>query len=302
MACNRRGLSGPRSPFTSGRNPFGELPFVEEFSMSRPSQANPLADPTQDPQVRAAARQLVGAVRRARGSDALSKEAFEASLLHLGELRGRPLAHPLLSGGVGRGARVRLADGRLVLDLVSGIGPYVFGHDDQDLLETAAVAAASDVAYQGHVLPGPEYYRLSERLLRHAGERLAHVWLSLSGSMANENALKLILQRRAPADRLLAFDRAFHGRTLAMAIPGAVALRSGLHAMQAFVAWDGDAERTAAIIEAALEEGVLVQPAGSAPTKIRLLPPLNLTDEELDSGFAAIERAMRGVGPPGVGR
>ena len=189
-----------------------------------------------------------------------------------------------------------------MLDLVSGIGPYVFGHDDQDLLETAAVAAASDVAYQGHVLPGPEYYRLSERLLRHAGERLAHVWLSLSGSMANENALKLILQRRAPADRLLAFDRAFHGRTLAMAIPGAVALRSGLHAMQAFVAWDGDAERTAAIIEAALEEGVLVQPAGSAPTKIRLLPPLNLTDEKLDSGFAAIERAMRGVGPPGVGR
>jgi acetylornithine/N-succinyldiaminopimelate aminotransferase len=89
---------------------------------------------------------------------------------------------------------------------------------------------------------------------------------------------------------------------LARAIPGAVALRSGLHAMQAFVAWDGDAERTAAIIEAALEEGVLVQPAGSAPTKIRLLPPLNLTDEELDSGFAAIERAMRGVGPPGVGR
>jgi len=36
--------------------------------------------------------------------------------------------------------------------------------------------------------------------------------------------------------------------------------------------------------------------AGSSPTKLRLLPPLNLDEEELEEGFAALERALRRVG------
>jgi len=126
---------------------------------------------------------------------------------------------------------VQLADGRQVLDLVSGIGPYVFGHDDQDLLETAAIAAAADVAFDG----------LAERL------------------------------------------------------PGVVTTRSGLGGMQGFVAWRGDPAITQEIVVASLEEGVLFQTAGSDPMKIRLLPPLTLTDEELEAGFAALERALRRV-------
>ena len=65
--------------------------------------------------------------------------------------------------------------------------------------------------------------------------------------------------------------------------------------MQAFVAWDGDAEITAKLVSICLDEGVLFQTAGSSPTKIRLLPPLCLTEVELESAFASLERALRRV-------
>jgi 4-aminobutyrate aminotransferase-like enzyme len=71
--------------------------------------------------------------------------------------------------------------------------------------------------------------RLSRALLRHAGKRLRHVWLSVSGAMANENALKMILQKRAPADRVVVFERAFAGRTLTLSeLSDRPAFREGL--------------------------------------------------------------------------
>ena len=48
-------------------------------------------------------------------------------------------------------------------------------------------------------------------------------------------------------------------------------------------------------VEAALEEGLILMSAGSDPTKIRMLPPLNTTDEELEACFAILEKAMRRV-------
>lgn len=465
------------------QSPFDGIP-------SNPGWSPPPAPPSRSPAaVRSAAAELINALRAARQEAARPTDDFDARLAELGHRRGAPLAHPLLAGGVGRGATVELADGRPVLDMVSGIGPYVFGHSDPDLLETAAVAAASDVVFQGHVLPGLEYDRLSERLLRLAGARLEHVWLSLSGSMANENALKIVLQRHAPADQIVAFEGAFHGRTLAMAeltdrpeyrdglpqsgrvhrvpffdpedahsiqrsldaldrilaehpgriagmcfelvqgeggfngaprdffevlmgrcqeagvavwvdeiqtfartgklfayqtlgleafidvvtagkilqgsatlftadyrprpkliagtwagssvgmavgerilerlevgdywgphgriaaladaiegafralterieprLPGAVGPRSGLGAMQAFIPFGGHPETTQRLVEVCLEEGLLLQTAGRDPLKLRLLPPLNLTPAELNSAFAALERALLRVG------
>jgi 4-aminobutyrate aminotransferase-like enzyme len=66
--------------------------------------------------------------------------------------------------------------------------------------------------------------------------------------------------------------------------------------MHAFVAFDGSASAASAVVRAAFEEGLLVFTAGSDPTKIRLLLPLNTTDEELEAGFAMLEKAMRRVG------
>ncbi len=40
---------------------------------------------------------------------------------------------------------------------------------------------------------------------------------------------------------------------------------------------------------------MIVFGAGKDPMKIRMLLPVNVTDEELDAGFAALERALRRV-------
>lgn len=164
-----------------------------------------------------AARSLIEAVREESSQRALGPNAYAKAIRDLERQRGRGLLYPMLSGGHGRGARVQLADGTTKLDFIGGIGVYAFGHADQDLLEHAVVAAASDVLFQGHLLPGPEYTRLTRALLRHAGPRLKHAWLAVSGADANENALKMIFQKQTPADFVVVFDGAFHGRTLAMA-------------------------------------------------------------------------------------
>jgi acetylornithine aminotransferase len=158
---------------------------------------NPLASLTEVPEVREAAAELIAAVERASGERALSPQAYARSIADLERLRGRPLMFPMLSAGAGRGARVRMADGSEKLDFIGGIGVYAFGHADRDLLEHAVIAAAGDSVFQGHLLPGPEYLRLSRLLVKHAGRRIRHAWLALSGAMANENALKLTASRCA---------------------------------------------------------------------------------------------------------
>jgi 4-aminobutyrate aminotransferase-like enzyme len=446
------------------------------------SPLDPLLDA---PAVREAAAALVNAVAAEAAARALTPSGYGRAIRRLERARGRPLPLPVLLGAGGRGARVRLADGTWRLDFAGGLGVYALGHADRDLLEVAAAAAAADTVFQGHLAPGAEYLRLSEALLRHAGRRLRHVWLSVSGAMANENALKLILQKRAPADRVIAFERGFAGRTttlaeltdrpayreglplrgnvlwvpffdaaaadpigrslaaldahlgrhpgrvaamlfelvqgeggfhtapraffaalmercraagvaiwidevqtfartaelfafrtlalgdypdvvtvgkvlqgsavlftraynprpglvagtfagatvgmavgarilerlesegylgpagriailerrverrfesLARRLPRALGPRSGLGAMQAFVPFDGGEEVVRAVIQAAFEEGLLVWSAGHAPAKIRLLLPVNVSDEELESGFAVLEKALRRVG------
>jgi 4-aminobutyrate aminotransferase/(S)-3-amino-2-methylpropionate transaminase len=448
------------------------------------TRSGPFKNLLETPRVREAARELLAAVAEAGGQRTLGPKAYERALRETERLRGRPLLVPALSGGTGRGARVRLADGTTRLDFIGGIGVYAFGHSDPDLLETAVVAAAGDTVHQGHLFPGTEYLHLSRALLRHAGKRLKHTWLSISGSMANENALKLILQKHAPADRIVVFEGAFAGRTLALGeltdrpayrdgmpmrgnvlhvpfydpkdlestqksvsaleahlrrypgqiagmlfeliqgeggfntaprefftalmdrchesklavwvdeiqtfartgelfafrtlelenhidvvtvgktvqgsavlftrpynprpgliagtyagstvgmavgariierletegylgpdgrvallgrrverrlaslrkrLPKAVGERSGTGAMQAFVAFDGSTEIVSAIVRAAFEEGLMVFGTGANPSKIRMLLPVNTTDEELEAGFSMLEKAMRRV-------
>lgn len=434
--------------------------------------------------VRRAARALIQAVQDEGAQQALTPKSYAQAIRELTRVRGHPLAYPMIASGLGRGARVWLADGTQKLDFAGGVGVLGLGHGEADLLETAVAAAAGDAVFQGHLMPGPEYLRLSRALLRHVGSHLRHVWLSLSGAMANENALKIILQRHSPADHIIAFDGCFHGRTLAMAqltdrpafrkglplrggalyipffdperedsterslaaleahlvrypdavagmcfelvqgeggfhtapreffaalmercqrakiavwvdevqsfartgelyayrtldleeyvdvvtvgkilqgsavlfsktynpepglvagtyagstvgmavgariierletegylgpdgrvavlgrriakrfeslerrLPHAVGPRSGVGAMQAFVPFDGSAEAAKAVLEATFEEGLVVIPTGTNPTKIRLLPPLNTTDEELEACFTILEKAMRRV-------
>ena len=197
--------------------------------MSRRRTKSPLDSLAAVPAVREAAAALVEAVAREAAERALAEPEYTRAVTTVGRLRGRPLLLPAIASGAGRGARVRLADGTWKLDWIGGIGVYAFGHADRDLLETAAIAAAGDTVFQGHLLPGPEYLRVSRALLRHAGRRLRHVWLSISGAMANENALKMVLQKRHPADRVVAFEGNFAGRTTTLAeLTDKAAYREGL--------------------------------------------------------------------------
>jgi 4-aminobutyrate aminotransferase-like enzyme len=448
------------------------------------NRSSPLKGLLDSPPVREAARALIAAVAEEAEKRALSPNAYQRALRQVERQRGRGLFFAALGGRSGSGARVRLADGTSCIDFVSGIGVHGLGHADPDLLETAVAAAAQDAVYQGHLLPGPEYLNLSRALLGHTGQRIRHAWLSISGAMANENALKLIFQKHAPADRIVAFERGFAGRTLALAeisdkpayreglplrgntllvpfydpddpdstarsvavldahlarypgriaamlfelvqgeggfhtaprdffaalmqrcreakiavwvdevqtfartgelfafrtfdleeyvdvvtagktlqgsaalftrtykprpgllagtfagstvgmavgariierlenegylgpegrvavlggrverrfealrgrIPRAVGPSSGIGAMQAFVPFDGSPEIASAVVQVAFEEGLMVFPAGANPTKIRMLLPLNTTDEELEAGFNNLEKALERV-------
>jgi 4-aminobutyrate aminotransferase-like enzyme len=171
------------------------------------------------PQFERGLRMMLDAIAGAQEAGFPQAPAIDmaAALDKLAVLRGRPPFFDYLGSGLGRGARTRLADGRWVLDFTLGIGVHLFGHGNLDLIETAIRAAASDLVMQGNLIFNTEYAGLMETLLAQAPGGIDRCWLALSGADANENALKLLRQRRGGAPGVIAFRGCFHGRTCAMA-------------------------------------------------------------------------------------
>ena len=148
------------------------------------------------------------------------KIEYQSMLERLGKARGGPPFWPYLSGGLGNGPYVELADGSVKLDFITGIGVHGCGHSDVRMIDAAVHAALEDTVMQGNLQQHPPSLKLCEKILSMAtesGAKLDHCLLSTSGAMANENAIKIAMHNRAPADRVIAFDNAFAGRTLAMA-------------------------------------------------------------------------------------
>jgi 4-aminobutyrate aminotransferase-like enzyme len=145
---------------------------------------------------------------------------YQAMLDRLGAARGEPPFWPYLAAGLGNGPYVELANGSVKLDFISGIGVHGCGHSHPAMIDAAIDAALEDTVMQGNLQQHPPSIRMCERLIDLAsadGAKLDHCLLSTSGAMANENALKIAFHHKAPADRVIAFDKAFAGRTLAMA-------------------------------------------------------------------------------------
>ena len=71
---------------------------------------------------------------------------------------------------------------------------------------------------QGNLEPGREMKDLSKLLLSKVGaqSKLKNVWITTCGTMANEIALKIIRQKKAPATKIFAFEDCFCGRSTAM--------------------------------------------------------------------------------------
>lgn len=160
---------------------------------------------------------------RQRAAEGLSasrpelKAEFEKTIQEFTRLRGRDLYFPFIASGLGAGPYVELVDGSIKLDLITGIGVNFFGHSHPKLMEELIDAVPSDVM-QGNLEPGVEASALLSLLVQRAGRqsKLSHGWLTTCGTMANEIALKIIRQKRAPATKVLALSDCFAGRSTAM--------------------------------------------------------------------------------------
>ncbi|MCA9280050.1 MAG: aminotransferase class III-fold pyridoxal phosphate-dependent enzyme [Phycisphaeraceae bacterium] len=159
------------------------------------------------------------------------KVEYEALLKHAGDLRGRGMYYPYLGSGIGNGALVELADGRVMWDMICGIGVHFFGHSEPGLIRAALVGSLEDTLKHGNLQGGNSAYEFLDVLIAEAkkGSNLQHGFISTSGAMSNENALKICYQKHAPASRVIAFRNCFMGRSVTMAqIGDGPAYRQGI--------------------------------------------------------------------------
>ncbi len=142
---------------------------------------------------------------------------YDKLVQELAVIRGGKLFFPYIGSGIGNGPFVELADGSVKYDFINGIGVYHFGHSHPDLTRTAIEAALSDTVMQGHLQQTIQGLNFSKKLLTLAnakGANLEHCFLTSTGAMAGENALKVAFQSKFPATRVLAFKHCFAGRTI----------------------------------------------------------------------------------------
>ena len=152
-------------------------------------------------------------------------------LRQVSKLRGRPLFYPYIGSGVGQGPFVQLSDGSVKLDFTSGIGVHILGHSHPHLIRAGLVGALEDVVMQGHLQANAIYVRLLEKITQIAqrNSNLTQGWFCPSGSMANENALKILRQKKGGVRHILAFEGAFAGRTgLMLEITDSAKAKEGL--------------------------------------------------------------------------
>ncbi len=111
------------------------------------------------------------------------------------------------------GCTLKMADGRLYLDMISGIAVSNVGHSHPKVV--AAVREqmgkyAHVNVYGRFVVPGQ--VEIAERLARVAPGDLDVAFLTSTGTEANEGALKLA-RKHTGRPGFVAFERGFHGRT-----------------------------------------------------------------------------------------
>jgi len=155
------------------------------------------------------------------------KEQFAEMVKTFNEYRGGKLYFPYIGSGFGRGSLVELLDGSVKYDFICGIGPHYWGHSHPDIILQNIDAAISDTVMQGNLQQNADSMELCKLLIKASG--LDHCFLSTTGAMGNENALKIAFQKKFPASRILAFEHCFMGRTLAVSqITDKPSFREGL--------------------------------------------------------------------------
>lgn len=166
-----------------------------------------------------------------RGPTGAMKIGYDRLLAEAADVRGRGLHYPYIGSGLGNGVLVELADGSVKYDMICGIGVQFFGHSEPELVEIALSAAMNDTVMQGNLQMNADAVRFAQTLVDEASKvsRLKHAFVTNSGAMANESALKVCFQKHAPACRVLAFQDCFMGRTWTLSqIGDSAAGRMGL--------------------------------------------------------------------------
>ena len=172
-------------------------------------------------------QQLTGA----RPANGATRENLHAWLQRAADVRGRSGLYPYLGSGVGNGPLVELADGSVKWDLINGIGVHMFGHSYPMLVEAMLRASLSDLVMQGNLQYNEESIEFAEILRDEAAahSRIRHCFVTNSGCMANEAALKLCQQKTNGAPRIIAFADCFMGRSTTMSqIGDTSAYRQGI--------------------------------------------------------------------------
>ncbi len=111
------------------------------------------------------------------------------------------------------GPFIFLANGRRVVDLISGIAVSSIGHRHPRVIE----AVQRQLQRHLHVMVYGEFVlqpqvRFAEALARHLPPSLQVVYLTMSGTEANEGALK-VAKKFTGRSGLVAFERSYHGDT-----------------------------------------------------------------------------------------
>lgn len=151
-----------------------------------------------------------------KGPDEDKKNMNESVLTEYEQLKGRGFFFNYVSSGKGHGPFTELVDGSVKYDLIGAIGPNLVGHSHPLYIKAHLEAATNDVMMCGNLLTHKEAYNLTKELVDSVkGSRLKHFWFSGSGSFANDTALKMLWQKKDPAHRLIAFEKAFAGRSIA---------------------------------------------------------------------------------------
>lgn len=150
-------------------------------------------------------------------ADEDKKELLAIKLKEYEHLKGRGFFFPFMASGKGHGPFVEMIDGSIKYDLISSIGVNLLGHSHPIYIKANLEAATSDTMMTGNLLSYQEPYELSKVLLDSVKKsRLKHFWFSCSGSFSNDTALKILWQKKAPNYRLIAFQKSFAGRSIAM--------------------------------------------------------------------------------------
>lgn len=129
---------------------------------------------------------------------------------------------------------------------------------------------------------------------------------TFTGSTSSIHAAHFILDRLQNDGCLGAEGRtsqiharfAGHFRQLNEAHPELISGPWGIGGMVAFTALDGSPQRTKTFLDQLYAAGVLAFPAGSNPTRVRMLPPLLVVkDEEIDEVCRVIGEVLRSMSP-----